>query len=53
MVDHFYYQNVLYVVVKKSKFVKEQKAKGLLRSLGLKTPSSKVPLLGEYKYSIN
>ena len=38
---------------KKSKFIKEHKAKGLLRSSGLKTPLSKVRLLGEYKYSIN
>ena len=31
---------------KKSKFIKEKEAKGLLSSLGLKTPLSKVPLLG-------
>ena len=31
---------------KKSKFIKETEAKGLLSSLGLKTPLSKVPLLG-------
>ena len=31
--------------VKKSRFVKEQKAKGLLSNLGIKTPSSKIPLL--------
>ena len=30
---------------KKSRFVKEQEAKGLLSSLGIKTPLSKVPLL--------
>ena len=31
---------------KKSRFMKEQKAKGLLSSLGLKTPLNKIPLLG-------
>ena len=32
---------------KKSKFIKEQVAKGILSSLGLKTPLSKIPLLGD------
>ena len=31
--------------VKKSRFVKEQEAKGLLSNLGIKTPLSKIPLL--------
>ena len=31
--------------IKKSRFVKEQETKGLLSNLGIKTPSSKVPLL--------
>ena len=31
---------------KKSRFVKEQEAKGLLRSLGMKTSLNKVPLSG-------
>ena len=31
---------------KKSKFVKKQEASGLLSSLGIKTPLSKIPLLG-------
>ena len=30
---------------KNSRFVKEQKAKGLLNNLGFKTPLSKIPLL--------
>ena len=30
---------------KKSKFVKEQEASGLLSSLGIKTPLSKIPLV--------
>ena len=31
---------------KKSRFMKEQEAKGLLSSLGLKAPLSNIPLLG-------
>ena len=31
---------------KKSKFIKEQEASGLLSSLGIKTPLNKIPLLG-------
>ena len=31
--------------IKKSKFVKEQEAKGVLSNLGIKTPLSKIPLL--------
>ena len=31
--------------IKKSRLVKEQKAKGLLLNLGIKTPLSKIPLL--------
>ena len=32
-------------VSKKSKFIKNQEAKGLLRNLGVRTPLSKVPML--------
>ena len=32
---------------KKSKFVKEQQAKGLLSNLGLRTPLNKIPVLGD------
>ena len=32
---------------KKSKFINQQEAKGLLSKLGIKTPLSKVPLLGD------
>ena len=32
---------------KKSKFIKQQEAKGLLRNLGLKTPLNKIPVLGD------
>ena len=32
---------------KKSRFMKEQEAKGILSSLGLKKPLSKIPLLGD------
>ena len=31
---------------KKSKFIKEKKASGILSSLGIKTPFSKIPLVG-------
>ena len=33
--------------IKKSRFVKEQEPKGLLCSLGIKTPLSKIPLLND------
>ena len=32
---------------KKSGFIKNQEAKGLLSNLGIRTPLSKVPLLGD------
>ena len=32
---------------KKSKFIKKQEAKGLISNLGIKTPLSKIPLLGD------
>ena len=32
---------------KNSKFIKEQEAKGLLSNLGIRTPLSKIPLLGD------
>ena len=32
---------------KNSKFMKEQEAKGLLSNLRIKTPLSKIPLLGD------
>ena len=32
---------------KKSRFVKDQEAKGLLSNLGVRTPLSKVPILGD------
>ena len=31
--------------IKKSRFVREQEAKGLLSNLGIKTPLSKIPLI--------
>ena len=33
-------------MVKKSKYIKEQKASGLLRRIGIKTPLCVIPLLG-------
>ena len=35
----------LFCGIKKSRFVKEQEAKGLLSNLGIKAPLSKIPLL--------
>ena len=32
---------------KKSKFIKEQQAKGLLSNLGIRKPLNKIPLLGD------
>ena len=32
---------------KKSRFIKHQEAKGLLSKLGIKTPLSKIPILGD------
>ena len=32
---------------KKSKFINKQEAKGLLSKLGIKTPFSKLPILGD------
>ena len=34
-----------FCVIKKSRFIKNQEAKGLLGNLGIKTPLRKVPLL--------
>ena len=33
--------------IKKSRFIKNQEAKGLLSNLGVRTPLSKVPILGD------
>ena len=38
---------------KKSKFIKNQEGKGILSTLGLKTPLSKIPLLGDVLFSYN
>ena len=35
---------------KKSKFIKEQEASGLLNSLEIKTPLSKLPLVGPFYF---
>ena len=32
---------------KKSRFIKDQEAKGLLRNLGIRMPLSEVPILGD------
>ena len=41
-----YCQIVLYVAVKNKIYKKKQEANGLLSSLGIKTPLSKIPLVG-------
>ena len=33
--------------IKKSRFIKNQQAKGLLSNLGIRTPLTKVPILGD------
>ena len=45
MVKQWYYQNMQYAVVKKSRFIKSQEGKELLRNLVLRAPWSKVPIL--------
>ena len=35
---------------KNSRFIKDQKAEGLLTNVGIRTPLSKVPLLGEMMF---
>ena len=41
------------VIAKKSKFLKEQEAKGLLSIVGLKTPFSQIPLLDPLNEIVN
>ena len=38
---------------KKSKFIKEQEAKGLLSNLGLRTPLNKIPVLGDILFYLS
>ena len=47
MVKQWYYQTVQHVVVKNRDLLKIKKQKGLLSKLGIKTPLSKVPILGD------
>ena len=47
MVGQWYYQNVQYAVVKNQDFLKTKKQKDFLSNLGIKTPLSKVPILGD------
>ena len=37
---------------KKSRFIKDQEANGLLNNLGIKTPLSKVPLVGDILFRV-
>ena len=47
MVEQCYYRILEYVAVKKSRFIKNQDAKGQLSNLGIRAPLSKVPILGD------
>ena len=47
MVNQWYYQNAQSAANKKSIFIKNQEAKGLLGNLGIKTPLNNVPILGD------
>ena len=38
---------------KNSKFIKKQDAKGILSNLGIKTPLSKIPVLGDIFFECN
>ena len=38
---------------KKSRFIKKQEASGILSNLSLKTPLSKIPLLGDIFFKYN
>ena len=53
MVRQWYYQNVQYAAVKKSRFIKNQEAKGLLSKLGIRTPLSKVPIFGDILFWVH
>ena len=50
MVKQCHHQNIPYAVVKKSRFIKNQETSGLLHSLVIKTPLSKIPLLGNFLF---
>ena len=45
IIDYLCNQNVVFVKIKKSRFLKEQEAKRLLSNLGINTLLSKIPLL--------
>ena len=47
MVEQWYYWSVQNVEVKNQDSLKNQEAKGVLINLGIRTPLSKVPILGD------
>ena len=47
MVKQWYYQNVQYVVIKKTTLIKNQQAKGLVSNLGVRIMLIKVPILSD------
>ena len=52
MVEQWYYQKCAICGSKKWRFIKSQEAKGLLSYLGIKTPLSKVTILGDILFWI-
>ena len=50
MIKQWYYQSAQ-CGSKKSRFIKNQEAKGLLSKLGIKVPLSEVPILGEILFN--
>ena len=47
MVEQWYHQKVLYVIVKNQDLLNIKQQKGLLSKLGVKTPLGKMPILGD------
>ena len=45
--------NCAICISKRSRFIKNQEAKGLLSNLGIRTPLSKVPILGDILFSMH
>ena len=48
--EEFFLSKCAVSVSKKSKYIKKQAASGLLSTLGIKTPLSKIPLVGPFLF---
>ena len=46
MGKQYYYQSASYVEVKNQDLLKKKEASGFFSSLGIKTPLSKIPIIG-------